>query len=322
MSKKPEEYYQKINNLLNSIKKFVQKQATKDPFDKIKASKNPERYLLKLLKNRKNQDNRLLDGKLRNLMGRWRKITTDDNATDLKAKILYNLKIYLDESNKKKILSKYLTKWKANGAKKELNINFFKALNKLINTLRKKFKPDIDAALNNKVKDLDKQTKLNNLVNILQKDHNNKLHDIFISLWKKILNIDPNREAKIKTKLRKIIKNNELDPKAKAFRKWLKAIHLFELKDKDKFHAINILIKVLRNNDKINIIRALNLWKERLYQIREQYLKALLIKHIKTAQKAKEKMSNENIFFSCIFFEPNFNNLHPFLIFLIYLNIS
>lgn len=102
MSKKPEEYYPKINNLLNSIKKFVQKQATKDPFDKIKASKNPERYLLKLLKNRKNQDNRLLDGKLRNLMGRWRKITTDDNATDLKAKILYNLKIYLDESNKKK----------------------------------------------------------------------------------------------------------------------------------------------------------------------------------------------------------------------------
>ena len=294
MSKKPEEYYPKINNLLNSIKKFVQKQATKDPFDKIKASKNPERYLLKLLKNRKNQDNRLLDGKLRNLMGRWRKITTDDNATDLKAKILYNLKIYLDESNKKKILSKYLTKWKANSAKKELNINFFKALNKLINTLRKKFKPDIDAALNNKVKDLDKQSKLNNLVNILQKDHNTKLHDIFISLWKKILNIDPNREAKIKTKLRKIIKNNELDPKSKAFRKWLKAIHLFELKDKDKFHAINILISVLKNNDKINIIRALNLWKERLYQIREQYLKALLIKHIKTAQKAKEKMSNEN----------------------------
>ena len=38
----------------------------------------------------------------------------------------------------------------------------------------------------------------------------------------------------------------------------------------------------------------MNLWKERLYQIREQYLKALLIKHIKTAQKAKEKMSNEN----------------------------
>ena len=72
MCKKPEEYYPKINNLLNSIKKFIQKQATKDPFDKIKASKNPERYLLKLLKNRKNQDNRLLDGKLRNLMGRWK----------------------------------------------------------------------------------------------------------------------------------------------------------------------------------------------------------------------------------------------------------
>ena len=51
MSKKPEEYYPKINNLLNTIAKNVKKNATKEPFDKIRNSINPNRYLNKLLKN-------------------------------------------------------------------------------------------------------------------------------------------------------------------------------------------------------------------------------------------------------------------------------
>ena len=92
LSKKPDEYYPKMNNLFNLIKNYIKKKATTEPFDKIKIAKNPERYLLKILKNRKNQDNRLLNGKFRNLFGRWRKQTIGDNAKDLKAKILYNLK--------------------------------------------------------------------------------------------------------------------------------------------------------------------------------------------------------------------------------------
>ena len=294
MSKKPEEYYPKINNLLNIIKKNVKNSATNDPFNKIKNSINPERYLLKLIKNRNNQNNRLLQGQLRNLLGRWRKNTSDNKAKELKTKILYNLKIYLDDIQKKKLLSKYFTKWRAKCAKKELNINFIKGINQLTNILRNKLKPDIYDTFDKKAKELDKKNKLNNLVNILQKLNNNNLHDIFLNLWKKALKIDPEKEIKIKNKLNKILKNNELKPKSKAFKKWLKSIHLFELKDKDNFHAIKILIGIFKNHEKIDLIKALNLWKERLYKIREQYLKALLIKQIKTSQKAKEKMSKEN----------------------------
>ena len=294
MSKKPEEYYPKLNNLLNALKNNIKKNVTKEPFDKIKNSTNPERYLLKIFKNINNQNNRLLNGKLRNLLGRWRKNVVDDKTSNLKTKILYNLKIYLDDSQKKKLLSKYLTKWQLKSAKRPIDTNFYKAVNKLIYLLRRHFKPDIYDAVNKKAKDLDKKTKLNNLVKILHNNQNNNLHKIFIKLWKKAINTDPNKETKIKTKLKKIIKNNELDPKSRAFKKWLKLIHIFELKDKDKLHAIKILVNLLRNHDKMEIIRALNLWKERLYKIREQYLKALLIKQIKSAQDAKEKMTKEN----------------------------
>ena len=204
------------------------------------------------------------------------------------------MKSYLNDSQKKKILSKYFTKWRANARKKELDINFFKAINKLINLLRKKYKPDLNEAFNKKSKDLDKKNKLNNLVNILQKNNKDNLHNIFLSLWKKIFLIDPERENKIKSKLKKIIKNKEIIPLLKPFRKWLKNINLFKLNDIKKNHAIEIIINLLKNHNKIDIIRALNLWKEKLHQKREQYLKALLIKQIKTAQKAKEKMSKEN----------------------------
>ena len=57
MSKKPEEYYPKINNLLNTIAKNVKKASTEEPFDKIKKSINPNRYLQKLIKNYKNDNN-------------------------------------------------------------------------------------------------------------------------------------------------------------------------------------------------------------------------------------------------------------------------
>ena len=294
LSKKPDEYYPKMNNLFNLIKNYIKKKATTEPFDKIKIAKNPERYLLKILKNRKNQDNRLLNGKFRNLFGRWRKQTIGDNAKDLKAKILYNLKLYLDESQKKKLLSKYFTKWRANCVKKEININFNKAINKLNNILQKKFKPDLNDAFNKKAKDLDRKNKLKKLVDILQNNHNSNLHDIYMTLWKKMMSIDPEREQKINNKLKKIIKRNGLLPLLKAFKKWIKNIHLFEINDMNKNHAIKILVEILKNHDRINLIRALNLWKERLYQKREQYLKALLIKHIKNAQNAKEKMSKEN----------------------------
>ena len=84
MSKRPEEYYPKINNLLNTLAKNIKKAAAEEPFDKIKNARNPNRYLTKLIKNYKNQENRNLNGKLRNLLGRWRKAIGDSYSKNLK----------------------------------------------------------------------------------------------------------------------------------------------------------------------------------------------------------------------------------------------
>ena len=63
MSKRPEEYYPKINNLLQVLTKNIKNAATEEPFDKIRNTRNPNRYLLKVIKNYKNQEKRALDGK-------------------------------------------------------------------------------------------------------------------------------------------------------------------------------------------------------------------------------------------------------------------
>ena len=130
MSKKPEEYYPRINNLLNTIAKIIKKNISREPFEKIYNTINPKRYLQKILKSYQNQEKRLLNGKLRNLLGRWRKNVMDKNAKVLKTRLLYNLKIYLNENDKKKLLSKYLTKWRYAAHKKELGTNFVKGIDK------------------------------------------------------------------------------------------------------------------------------------------------------------------------------------------------
>ena len=70
-------------------------------------------------------------------------------------------------------------------------------------------------------------------------------------------------------------------------------MQLCKLKDKDLFAAMKIIDGVLRHNEKMNLYNAFNNWRNRNHLLREQYLKALLIKQIKSAQNVKEKMSNE-----------------------------
>ena len=110
MSKRPEEYYPKINNLLNALSKYIQKKATSEPFDKIKMTRNPTRHLIKLIKIHKNQEKRLLNEKLRNLVGRWRKASSNINAKYLKTKIIFIIKANLEESQKKKSIIKIFDK--------------------------------------------------------------------------------------------------------------------------------------------------------------------------------------------------------------------
>ena len=293
MTKKPDEYYPKVNNLLNSLKKYVTKRAVSSPFDQIKITRNPTRYLLKILKNYKNQENRILNGKLRNIIGRWRSGTNDNNTKNLKTKILYNIKIYLDESQKKKLLSKYFTIWRLNCRKKGLDYNFVKGIDKLSQILKAPLKREIFNAYINKMKNIQKQNGIKNLVKTLAHHKNKILKNIIMEWWRKVMTTVPNKKTKITTKLIKIIKYNEMEPRLKAFRKWAKIVRISKLKDKDLNNALNILSGVFRHNDKMNVYNAFSLWKNKIHILREQYLKALLIRQIKSKQNLKEKMSNE-----------------------------
>ena len=73
MCRKPEEYYPKITQGFNILTKYTKKQLCNEPFDRIAISRNFERPLTKIFKSYKNQEKRLLNGKMRNLLGRWRK---------------------------------------------------------------------------------------------------------------------------------------------------------------------------------------------------------------------------------------------------------
>ena len=293
MSKRPEEYYPRITNLLNSISKYIKKKATSEPFDKIKITRNPTRYLLKLIKINNNHEKRLLNGKLRNLLGRWRKASGNINVKNLRTKIIYNIKKNLEDSDKKKLLSKYLTKWKLNTRKKPLDVNFIKGIDNLTEVFKAPIRKKIYDAFIKKIKNIEKTKGANDLLKALDNHKKKILNKIILDWYKKTMNIDPNRKTKIKTKIRKIIKYNEMQPLAKAFKKWVKLVQLSQLKDKDLFYLKKKLTTILRHNDKMNLYNAFNRWRYKIHLLREQYLKALLIKQISTAQNVKEKMSNE-----------------------------
>ena len=293
MSKRPEEYYPRINNLLQTIAKNVKKSATEEPFDKIRITRNPNRYLTKIIKNYKNQEKRVLDGKLRNILGRWRRAIGQHNTKNLKTKIIYKLKTYLDDGNRKKLLAKYLTLWRANTRKKGLDVNFTKGVDKLIEIFKKPARKVIYNIYIKKIKKVSKDKGANNLFKVVDKKNNNNLHTAFLKWWRNAMKIDPNRNTKVKTKLRRIIKYNETEPIAKAFYKWVKTVHLLKLRDKDLYHATKTIAGALRNNDKMNLNHAMSRWKKKIQLLREQYLKSLLVKQIKTAQNVKEQMNNE-----------------------------
>ena len=58
--------------------KYAKKKLCDQPFDLIKITRNCHRILKKIVKNYENQEKRLLNGKLRNLFGRWRKKINDE----------------------------------------------------------------------------------------------------------------------------------------------------------------------------------------------------------------------------------------------------
>ena len=262
LCRKPGEYYPKITRGFNLINKYSKKKLCEEPFDLIYIYRNLERPLKKIIKNYENQEERLLNGKLRNLFGRWRKIINDENIKDLKGNILFKTKINLENHLRLKTLAKYFTRWKIY-RRKGLDLNFSKGINILTNLYRRPFYDDVLEAYIDKVEEISKIKGATDLVKATNRYAKTLLRNAFIKMYRGAIKIDPNRMKKIKTRLRRIIKRIEEEPRAKAFHRWKKQIKLMKFREKDLSKARKIIINTLRNNDKKNLYYAMNRWKKK-----------------------------------------------------------
>ena len=293
LCRKPDEYYPRITNGLDLLTKYFKKNLCDEPFSKISYYRNFSRPLNKILKNYKNQKDRLLNGKLRNLFGRWRKLIGDENVKDLKTNIIYKTKNYLNNNMKIKLLSKYFTRWKLY-RRKGLDVNFTKGIEKVTNVFKNYGRQPIFDAFKYKIDQISKTKGAGGLARVSENRKKQLLHNALYKWYRGAMNTDPNRLKKIKTRLRRFIKRNEEEPRAKAFFKWRNKIKMLQFRDKDLLRAKKIIGNTLRMNDKKTLNYYMSTWKKKIQQIRENYLKSLLVKQIKTSQMVKEQITNES----------------------------
>ena len=293
LCRKPDEYYPKITKGLDLLTKYFKKNLCDEPFSKISYYRNFSRPLNKIIKNYKNQEDRLLNGKLRNLFGRWRKMIGDENVKDLKTNIIYKTKNYLKNNMKTKLLSKYFTRWKLY-RRKGLDVNFTKGIETITNIFKNYGRQPIFDAFKYKINQISKTKGAEGLARVSDKQKKQLLHNALYRWYRGAMNTDPNRLKKIKTRLRRFIKRNEEEPRAKAFFKWRNKIKMLQFRDKDLLRAKKIIGNTLRMNDKKTLNFYMSTWKKKIQQIREQYLKSLLVKQIKTSQIVKEQITNES----------------------------
>ena len=293
LCRKPDEYYPKITKGLDLLTKHFKKNLCDEPFSKISYYRNFSRPLNKIIKNYKNQEDRLLNGKLRNLFGRWRKMIGDENVKDLKTNIIYKTKNYLKNNMKTKLLSKYFTRWKLY-RRKGLDVNFTKGIETITNIFKNYGRQPIFDAFKYKIDQISKTKGAEGLARVSDKQKKQLLHNALYRWYRGAMNTDPNRLKKIKTRLRRFIKRNEEEPRAKAFFKWRNKIKMLQFRDKDLLRAKKIIGNTLRMNDKKTLNFYMSTWKKKIQQIREQYLKSLLVKQIKTSQIVKEQITNES----------------------------
>ena len=295
MSKNPKEYYLMVKKFLDTLANTIKINSSAEPFEKIKDTINPTRNLLKIISNKKNLEKNALRNKLCNMLGRWRKISSDIGEKNIKTKIIYNLRFYLKESLKKILLSKYLTIWDLKTRKRGLNLEFVKGIDKLTEIFKAPSRKLIYDIFMDKIKNALKLKGANDIYNATNKIKNNLLHNVFLNWWKNCMKIDPLRMTKIRTKITKIIKYNEKQPILQAFYTWFKNVQYSKLKDKDIYHASKLIENITRNNDKTNMNNALSRWKKQIHLLKEQYLKSLLIKKIKSSQDLKENLNESRL---------------------------
>ena len=166
-------------------------------------------------------------------------------------------------------------------------------MNLLTNILREMNKDLVFDIFKAKVNKVSKDKGLEGMIRFNDKIIKKIIRNALNKFYRKAMNTDPNRMKKIKTRLRRFIKHNEEEPKAKAFFKWRRIVDLLKARDKDIYQAQRIIAIELRKNDKKNLIYALSKWRGKAYILRDRYLKGLLMKQIKSSQVIKEQMNNE-----------------------------
>ena len=285
--KKPEEYYPKIINGVNIISHIIKKKLCKKPFDNIKKSKNYKRKLINLLKKKRHSQKKFNKEMLRNILNKWKDQIRKNDIKDLKSNFIFKTKKGYLKNQKNKILMKYFTRWKLY-RRKGLDFNFTKGLNIIENIIKKPFRKLILQSFKNKVYNSSKNKGLKSVVKTGNSYKKYILHKTLLKWWKHSVLFDSNKENKRKYKLRRLIRYKTLKPLYKYFNIWESQIKKSLLKDKDMEKVKKILRHFLRNNDRLNLNYAFNLWKKKINKIREQYLKSLLIKQIKQSQNIKE----------------------------------
>jgi len=85
------------------------------------------------------------------------------------------------------------------------------------------------------------------LTNLYRKPFYNNIFDAYT---KKVEQISKSKGANNLVKLRRIIKHNEEEPRAKAFHRWANQVKLMQFRDKDMEKARIVIGNTLRNNDK------------------------------------------------------------------------
>ncbi len=298
-TRKPEEYYPKINKGLNLLKKFAIKNNCSDSFNKIKLSKNYERKFKPILRNlKKNQKNNNKD-LLRNYFYRWRGKIQNKSINELKSNYIFNLKKNFEQNRKKNILSKYFTKWKIY-RRKNLDYNFTKGLNLIQNFCVRPWAKDIQNALQNKLETFSKNKSVQSIIKKGVNNEKSILKKFLFRWWKNSILTDPNREKKISYKLKRMLNEKEKIPLRKTLRIWQNQIKKENLREKDIQKAKKMFANAIRNNDKSNLNGAFSRWKKKIQEIRESYLKALLMKQIKNSQNVKKNVDNKRILHEAI----------------------
>ena len=294
MCKKPEEYYPRINNALEILTHKIKRDNCDEPFKKIQFTRNFTRPLNKIIKNYRNQYNRLLDGKMRNLFQRWRNRINDYNIKITKTNLIYRTKANIDKNMKGKLLAKYFTRWKLNSRKKNINIDFNKGIDILTELYKRPYRKTLFDIFKQKINNTSKKKGANELAKASDKHKKHLLHNALYRWYRGAMHTDPNRLKKIKTRLRRFIRHNEEEPRAKAFYKWRNKIRALQKKDDDILRAKKIISGQIKLNHLKNLAYAFSSWRKQIQRLREIYiqnLKNLLLKQIKTSQNVKEQVT-------------------------------